>query len=165
MSMLLESWALQQEDRPEDPYGVVSRWRSWNSRGGQEKFQKEKPTVREEMEAWAEENATAAGRKESLGLTARGAEWSSVKCSPACLQAPPSMGFSRQKQWSVLPFPPPGDLPNPGIKPRSPTLQADALPSEPPGKPNALWRNLEIDVPLQLKKKGWLLIRIKVFPA
>ena len=70
MSMLLESWAFQQEDRPEDPYEVVSRWRSWNSRGGQEKFQKEKPTVREEMEAWAEENATAAGRKESLGLTA-----------------------------------------------------------------------------------------------
>ena len=49
-------------------------------------------------------------------------------------QAPPSMGFSRQEYWSGLPFPPPGDLPNPGIKPRSPTLQADSLPSEPPGK-------------------------------
>ena len=45
------------------------------------------------------------------------------------------MGFSRQEHWSGLPFPPPGDLPDPGIKPGSPTLQADALPSEPPGKP------------------------------
>ena len=51
-------------------------------------------------------------------------------------QAPPSMGFSRQEYWSGVPFPSPGDLPNPGIEPRSPALQADALPSEPPGKPN-----------------------------
>ena len=49
-------------------------------------------------------------------------------------QVPPSMGFSRQEYWSGLPFPPPGDLPNPWIEPRSPTLQADALISEPPGK-------------------------------
>ena len=46
-----------------------------------------------------------------------------------------SMGFSRQECWSGLPFPSPGDLPDPGIEPRSPALQADALPSEPPGKP------------------------------
>ena len=50
-------------------------------------------------------------------------------------QSPLSMGFSRQKYWSGLPFPSPGDLPNPGIKPGSPALQADALSSEPPGKP------------------------------
>ena len=50
-------------------------------------------------------------------------------------QAPPSMGFSRQEYWSGLPFLSPGNLPNPGIKPGSPALQADALPSEPPGKP------------------------------
>ena len=50
-------------------------------------------------------------------------------------QAPPSMGFSRQEYWSGLLFPSPGDLPNPGIKPRSPTLQADSLTSEPPRKP------------------------------
>ena len=50
-------------------------------------------------------------------------------------QASPSIGFSRQVYWSGLPFPSPGDLPNPGIEPRSPELQADALPSEPPGKP------------------------------
>ena len=47
-------------------------------------------------------------------------------------QAPPSMGFSRQEYWSGLPFLSPGDLPNPGIEPRSPVLQADALTSEPP---------------------------------
>ena len=46
-------------------------------------------------------------------------------------QAPPSMEFSRQEYCSGLPFPSPGDLPDPRIKPRSPTLQADALPSEP----------------------------------
>ena len=50
-------------------------------------------------------------------------------------QAPPSMGVSRQEYWSGLPFPSPGDLPDPGIEPRSPALQADALTSEPPGKP------------------------------
>ena len=50
-------------------------------------------------------------------------------------QAPPFMGFSRQEYWSGLPFPSPGDLPNPGIKPRSPAFQADSLPAEPQGKP------------------------------
>ena len=50
-------------------------------------------------------------------------------------QAPLSMGFSRQEYWIGLPFPSPGDLPYPGIEPGSPTLQADSLPSEPPGKP------------------------------
>ena len=50
-------------------------------------------------------------------------------------EAPPCMEFSRQEYWSGLPFLSPGDLPDPGIEPRSPTLQADALPSEPPGKP------------------------------
>ena len=49
-------------------------------------------------------------------------------------QVSPSMGFSRQEYWSGLPFPSPGDLPNPGIERGSPTLEADALTSEPPGK-------------------------------
>ena len=49
-------------------------------------------------------------------------------------QAPSSMGFSRQKDWSGLPFPSLGDLPNPEIKPRSPSLQADPLPSKSQGK-------------------------------
>ena len=47
-------------------------------------------------------------------------------------QAPPSMEFSRQEYWSGLPFPSSRDLPDPGIKPRSPALKADSLPSEPP---------------------------------
>ena len=51
-------------------------------------------------------------------------------------KAPLSMEFSRQEYWSGLPFPSPGDLPHPGIEPRSPALQADTLPSEPPGSPH-----------------------------
>ena len=51
-------------------------------------------------------------------------------------QVPPSMGFSRQEYWSGLPFPSPGDLPDPGIEPGSPTLEADALTSEPQGRPS-----------------------------
>ena len=47
-----------------------------------------------------------------------------------------TMGFSRQEYWSGLPFPSPGDLPDPGIKPRFPTFQADTLPSKPPEKPS-----------------------------
>ena len=50
-------------------------------------------------------------------------------------QAPPSMGFSRQECWSGLPFPYPGDVPDPGIKSGFPALRADVLPFEPPGKP------------------------------
>ena len=49
-----------------------------------------------------------------------------------------SMEFSRQEHQSGLPFPSPGDLPYLGIKPRSPALQADSLPSEPPGKPKLI---------------------------
>ena len=63
-------------------------------------------------------------------------KWSLTLCNPVgyvAHQAPPSMGFSRQEYWSGLPFPSPGDLPDSGIEPRSPTLQADALTSEPPG--------------------------------
>ena len=52
---------------------------------------------------------------------------------PAMLLGP--WGFSKQEYWSGLPFPPLGDLPNPGIKPRSPALQVNSSPSEPPGKP------------------------------
>ena len=67
------------------------------------------------------------------------------------------MGFSRQGYWSGLPFSSPKDLPNPGIEPRSPILQAGALPSEPPGiqiqttiqkldKPQYLLYNTENDI-------------------
>ena len=51
-------------------------------------------------------------------------------------QAHPSMEFSKQEYWSGLPFPSPGDLPNPGIEPGSPALQADSLLSEPSEKPS-----------------------------
>ena len=54
---------------------------------------------------------------------------------PVAQQAPLPMGFSRQEYWNGLPGSPPGDLPNPGMEPGSPALQAESLPSEPPGKP------------------------------
>ena len=50
-------------------------------------------------------------------------------------QAPLPMEFSKQEYWSGLPFPSPGDVPDPGTKPRSPALKADSLLSKPPGKP------------------------------
>ena len=61
-------------------------------------------------------------------------------------QASPSMGFSRQEYLSGLPFPSPGDLPDPGIKPRSPELQADALPSKLPGKPYYIAQDIQYPV-------------------
>ena len=71
-------------------------------------------------------------------------------------QAPLSMGFSRQEYWSGLPFPSPGDLPNPGIKPRSPTLQADALTSAPLGKPlNIRIQVLTSKISREKRKPGW----------
>ena len=62
---------------------------------------------------------------------------SSTLCNPKnCHQAALFMKFSWQQYWNRLPFPSLGDLPNQGIKPRSPTLQADSSPSEPSGKPH-----------------------------
>ena len=71
-------------------------------------------------------------------------------------QALLSMGFSRQEYWSGLPFPSPGDLPNPGIEPGSPALQTDALPSEPPGKPLNLlkWPVTRVEPGWGLETKG-----------
>ena len=59
-------------------------------------------------------------------------------------QAPPTMGFSRQEYWSGLLFPSPGDLPDPGIAPGSPALEADALTSEPLGNLNFHGTDLRI---------------------
>ena len=72
-------------------------------------------------------------------------------------QAPLSVGFSRQEYWTGLPFPSPGDLPNPEIEPGSPALQADSLPSEPPGKPHICHRcyRKRISENDQPKKKEW----------
>ena len=54
-------------------------------------------------------------------------------------QAPLSMGFSWKEYWSGVPFPSPGDFPNPGIKPWSPAFQVDSLPAEPQGKPYTMY--------------------------
>ena len=64
----------------------------------------------------------------------------------AC-QSPLSVEFSRQEYWNGLPFPSPGDLPNPGIEPGSAALQADVLPSEPSGKPNYSVSDLKTFLP------------------
>ena len=66
-------------------------------------------------------------------------------------QAPLFVGFSRQEYWSGLPFLSPGDLPNPGMEPRSPALQADALLSEPPGKPLSMCIEMQISDALKSK--------------
>ena len=58
-------------------------------------------------------------------------------------QASPSMGFSRQEYLREEPIPSPGDLPDPGIEPGSPALEADALTSEPPGKPDQILKPIK----------------------
>ena len=73
------------------------------------------------------------------------------------------MGFSRQEYWNWLPFPSLGDLPNPGIEPRFPTLQADSLPSESLGKTKPLDRVLKgRDITLPTKVR---LVKAMVFPV
>ena len=78
----------------------------------------------------------------------------------AC-QTPPSMEFSRQEYWSGLSCPPSTDLPNPGIEPRSPVLQADSLLSEPPGKPSIgilmldSRRGADRSDALEVRSSGW----------
>ena len=70
-------------------------------------------------------------------------------------QVPPFMGFPRKDYWSGLPFPPPGDLSDPGIEPVSPALQADSLSTEPPGKPKNL---LKWDISNCFSQHWWLYI-------
>ena len=69
-----------------------------------------------------------------IGLVAKSVQLFGTLCT-VVHQAPLSVGFSRQEYWSGLPCPPPGDLPDLGIEPRSPALQVDSLLTEPPGKP------------------------------
>ena len=71
--------------------------------------------------------------------------------------APLSMGFSRQECWSGLPFPSPGYLPDPGNEPGSPALEADALTSEPSGKPLTLWGTAKL---IPLFYSSFLLFRV-----
>ena len=97
-------------------------------------------------------------------------KWSEVAqscptlCDPWTVahQALLSMGFSRQKYWSELPFPSPGDLPNPGIEPRSPALEADTLTSEPPGNMQQ-WISTEISFQFflhHLQARWWLFTKV-----
>ena len=65
------------------------------------------------------------------------------------------MEFSRQGYWSGLPFPSPGDLLNPGVKPRSPTLQTDALPSELPAKPIKIFDASKVQTSSYKRNKSW----------
>ena len=69
-------------------------------------------------------------------------------------QAPLSMRFSRQEYWSGLPFPSPGDVPDPGIEPRSPALQADSLQLSYEGSPLFVWNSLKLNFSaLQMVRK------------
>ena len=76
----------------------------------------------------------------------RGHVWPFATSWTVARQAPLSMEFSRQKYWSGLPFPSPGDFPDPGIEPGSPALQADSLPSEPVGKPLLLEQQCIVEI-------------------
>ena len=70
-------------------------------------------------------------------------------------QAPQSMEFSRPEEWSGYPSPSPGDLPNPGIEPRSLALQADSVPAEPPGKPKNTGVGCHILLQRIFPTQGW----------
>ena len=100
------------------------------SDSGKDRGQKEKRASENEMAGqhhWCNEHGGGGG------LVAKSCPILATPRTVAC-QAPLSMTFSRQEYWSGLPFPSPGDLPDPGIEPQSPTLKADALQSEPPGQ-------------------------------
>ena len=83
-------------------------------------------------------------RKRKVEISRTVVSYSAIPWTVAC-QAPLSMKFSRQEYWRGLPFPSSGDLPYPGIKPWSPPLQADSLPSEPPEKPKGTWERKRWD--------------------
>ena len=108
-----ESWA---KGQIRVDLGFGGSWREWQRSSKQ----------RCPLEAWAEAEEGKVTSLSHVRLFAT--PWAVAH------QASPSMGFSRQEYWSGLPFPSPGDLPDPGIEPGSPALQADTLPSEPPGK-------------------------------
>ena len=105
---------------------------TWEAAGGLSTLGK--PSHRQNLLRWPLHRYSCAVLSHSVVCLVSCVWLFGTSCSVAC-QAPLSMGFSRQEYWSGLPCPPPGDLPNPGIKPRSPALQADSLPSELPGKP------------------------------
>ena len=83
---------------------------------------------------------------------------------PAAHQAPLFMAFSRQAYWSRLPFPSPGDLPNPGIKPGFPALQADSLLTELQGKPRT-WKQPRCPLTDEWIKKLWYIYTMEYYSA
>ena len=112
------------------PMGILSSWR-WEA-GERKDLLKERciwcdPGRRTGCLKWIEKRSGQHGASCVL-LTL-----SCLSATPWTVahQAPLSMGFSRQEYWSGLPCPPPGDLPDPGIESRAPTMQAGSLPSEP----------------------------------
>ena len=101
------------------------------------------------------------GRKVITNLESEVAQSCPTLCNPVDCSLPGSSvhGFSRQEYWSGLPFPSPGDLPNPGIEPRSPTLEVDASTSEPPNLDSILKSR---DITLLAKVH---LVKAMVFPV
>ena len=81
------------------------------------------------------DDITLMAEKEKVKVKSLSHAWLFATPWTVAYQAPLSMEFSRQEYWSGSPFPSPGELPNPGIKPTSPALQADSLPAEPQEKP------------------------------
>ena len=92
-------------------------------------------TTKQIMQMWVHLKISYKTRGSGGGYVAESCPTLAIPWTVCNRQAPLSREFSRQEYWNGLPFPSPRDLPNPGIKPGSPTLQSDCLPSEPPGKP------------------------------
>ena len=132
-----------------DSWGQTRIWKAeWGAKRALKDLQE---TEQRWFSKWLEGTGWGRVRKNSwidvgAGAQAENREKVKVKVKPlsrvwffeiprtVAYHAPPSMGFSMQEYWSGLPFPSPEDFPDPGIEPGSPTLWADALPSEPPGK-------------------------------
>ena len=95
--------------------------------------------------SWAESHSVGGTKATSsqCRVLSRSAMSDSASSWTVARQALLSVGFSRQEFWSGLPSPPPGDLPNLEIEPRSPALQADSLLSESPGKPTSSQTHLD----------------------
>ena len=90
-----------------------------------------------------------------VGLVANSCPTFETPWTVAC-QALLRVGFSRQEYWSGLPFPSPGDLPDPGIRPGSPVLQAHSLPTELWGKPLSIFSDLEMNPTHGASGEKWL---------
>ena len=115
------------------PWRVTRILTTWMWPGGGRKVSR----WREQREQRQEKGKGRSFRNRSAWLACEDASRVRLFATPGTVdhQIPPSVESSRQEYWSGLPFPSPGGLPNLGIEPRSPALQADALPSEPPRKP------------------------------